>query len=229
MSADTTPGAVYVSDDGLVSYAESGRRLDGLGNETWGGYGVWDEAKPRYSKPVQDAINKYTAEVAEYERQMAEFLAAQQPQPQQGMYSPQPGPSWQRNPASDYTTKLDQLRATSSQPGQWSNASNWRTPQTTAQPQPQQPGTPYRVNIPLYQMPAQLPPAAPQPAPMQLQPQGYTFPDYRPTGAPVRTNTPPPPMSQPYQTNTPGMDYLRGLGLPNPSGRTFDPYTSSWR
>lgn len=226
MSADTTPGATYVSQDGLVSYGESGRRLDGLGNETWGGYGVWDEAKPRYSAPVQNAIDAYQREVAEYERQMAEYLANQ---PQPGLYSmPQTAATWR--PAGSRPT----LDVQNDNP--WRSQLDWRQPQQQTAPgytfpdytQPQrQPAVqdyPYQTYIPAVMQPA---------AQRQPQPQpGYTFPDYRPS-QPAPTRQLPPAVRQPapiqvraqYPITQPvDRDMLEQgapVGQPN--------YLSSWR
>lgn len=143
MSADTTPRATFVSEDGLVSFDDKGYRLDSLGNRTYNNAGIWGEDKPRYSKPVQDAIEAYNAEVTRYEAERDAFLAQLQQQP--GMWStPATAATW-RQPQNTWAgvSQWQQPGAAQSpisnpqSPSPWANASQWQRP-----PQPQQPPAP---------------------------------------------------------------------------------------
>lgn len=122
MSADTTPNATFISADGKVSFDDKGYRLDSLGNRTYNNAGIWGESKPRYSKPVQDAIDAYNSEVARYEAERDAFLAQLQQQP--GMWStPAAAATW-RQPAQS----------------PWANVSQWQQP--GAAPAPSSPLAP---------------------------------------------------------------------------------------
>ena len=199
------PGAVYVSEDGLVTFDQYGRKLDSLGNVAWDDtQGAWGaNAKPieRPQQQMQQQPQTQQAATPVVKAAAGAYSPSVSATPQQGA-----APQGQARPWADPMPPMTALR----QP-----QSNMPMPQ---QQQMQRP--PQNVGAAGQQRPANMPPPQPMGAPGRPQPyDAGGSQQFMPMAmAPGSSQFQPPPYAASPSYQVPTNDYIMPSTM---AGRTY--------
>ena len=208
------PGAVYVSEDGLVTFDQYGRKLDSLGNVAWDDtQGAWGANAKPIERPQQQM--------------------QQQPQTQQaatpvvkaatGAYSPsvsatpQAGAAAQQRPPTQASPSQQQPSAPSFLP---QGFQPWNQPQAGGGNQAPMQRPPQNVGAPSVQRPPNMPPPQPMGAPGRPQPyDAGGSQQFMPMAmAPGSSQFQPPPYAASPSYQVPTNDYIMPSTM---AGRTY--------